>query len=256
MERIDEELAVKDPPFLIGLHGNMGTGKTYLASHLADPSSPVVHRPNGKPEVWSHMYFAMGIKRLLNTRLQITGDKAYDRTLYSIHQALIEILGGNPLFGAPRYNDLIQTVYEIQELPVDPNAEKHRDFMQQVGAKIRAHNKNAWVNYIHKKIQEEDSRPEPLVVVLSDVRYKNEADLIKAYGGMLIKLTADADTILDRLLDRDGEVPTKEQVQHESEAYKPDDSEFDLVLDTTNRDVIDLVMQVRSAYNNRRFANA
>lgn len=61
---------------------------------------------------------------------------------------------------------------------------KDRVLLQMLGSEIRNMKVDAWANFVMKRINAEA----PLRVVIDDMRYLNEADILKEHGFVLIKL--------------------------------------------------------------------
>ena len=61
---------------------------------------------------------------------------------------------------------------------------KNRSLLQMLGSRVREMEMDAWANYVLKQINAEV----PLRAVIDDMRYLNEADLLKDNGFTLIKL--------------------------------------------------------------------
>lgn len=63
-----------------------------------------------------------------------------------------------------------------------------REIMIKVGQFFRQFDKLFWVKRVFERIQ---ALPKETVAVITDVRFKNEADFIKQHGGILIRLERD-----------------------------------------------------------------
>ena len=96
----------------------------------------------------------------------------------------------------------------------DTNPEKYREFCQDHGAKMRAKDKDYWLNQwytlvrdIQKQERNEDN-PSPYLVISDDVRYENELNAIRKNGGLALYLQPG---------DRTLEGASEEWRKHESE---------------------------------------
>lgn len=79
-----------------------------------------------------------------------------------------------------------QTDGSLKETPIEHLAgQTPRSIMIHIGKAYRAVNENFWVNKLQAKMQPH------IVNVISDVRFKNEADWIKDHGGHIIRLERD-----------------------------------------------------------------
>jgi hypothetical protein len=240
-----DDLKAFDPsqPIVLGFAGGYCTGKTSTANIIAPPARMMpIDDEQTYSIVWDHLYFALPLYRFASIRQDIHGQHARDRMHYEIHAALLDVLGESPLYGAPGYNDFVQMVYEIAEYPC-PTDTKPRSFLQYVGTDImRAYDEDVWVNWMDRKIKnehrnflwehrevdpccehscanEELDRPQPLYgVVLSDCRFRNEAELVvNQPNGILIKFTVSPEEAERRQVDRDGYAMSDEQKSHSSE---------------------------------------
>ncbi len=96
----------------------------------------------------------------------------------------------------------------------DENPEGYRDYCQTHGAGQRANNPDHWVDKWFNDIkmiraQEVDNAEQPLLVLVDDVRYQNEVDILRKNGGVVCFVKHGL---------RDIEDPQGEWRRHESEA--------------------------------------
>jgi len=71
---------------------------------------------------------------------------------------------------------------------------KDRVLLQMLGTKIREIEADAWVNYVMKQVNTEA----PLRCVIDDMRYLNEADILRENGFILVKLQCSTNVRLNR----------------------------------------------------------
>lgn len=64
----------------------------------------------------------------------------------------------------------------------DKKTPRSRDVLQRVGVAMRDVQENIWCEYVLKNISEGQD------VVISDVRFPNEVEMIKEYGGKIIRV--------------------------------------------------------------------
>lgn len=272
---------------VVGLAGQAGVGKTVTAEALA-PTAQVVTlscscshgmqdhlddpdvwpcrecdciRFNCEGQIlWTHYFFALPIYRIVTARQKIEGKNARDRMLYEIHEGLLDLFGRNPLYSAIKhYDDFVQLVHYIASIPCEPAGEKARTFMQEFGSLCREYDDEVFVNWIRRKVNDnyrafQQEYPDHVYpglksgVVLSDVRFSNEAEMIGTYPlGSLFCLTARPDVRYRRLEERDGHVLTEDQANHESEqsltTIHP--NLFTKVIDTSEFTIKDQVAYVK-----------
>lgn len=240
----------EDFPIVLGLSGGIATGKTSAANMLAPPAQVVTDNPI----LWTHLYFAIPLYKMATARQKITGEDVFDRQCYEIHDILVDLFKGYIT-----YDELVDAVYEIVNMDCPPEG-KPRTFLQEVGTNIcRKFDHDCFVKWMNRKIKEEFIRFEQeqdrleeihdltnpdeafyrkiLGVVVSDVRFPNEAEFIKNHpNGVLVKLTARPEIIQERTLNRDGAVPSKTQSSFASETAVdtiPEDW-FDSIIDTSD----------------------
>lgn len=242
-------------PIVLGLAGRALTGKTVVGKAFA-PEGQIFNpeRINGLQIFWNHIYFALPLYKMASAMINIEGEKEFDRKQYSIHEVLLELFGKNPLYGAPQYDVLTSLVHKVSLFPC-PKDEKPRTFLQQVGTMCREIDSECFVHwaqrmahtlhreYLHElnTLQEDHPeswiKPTPFGVVLSDVRFINEAAMIKDEPkGILIKFVADEATVKERAYARDGMILTPEQASHESERQVDEIPEewFTKIIDSSN----------------------
>lgn len=263
-----------DFPIVLGLAGEAATGKTVTANGLA-PAARVV-KGDEEGIYWEHLYFAMPLYQMSNARQTIEGDRAFDRILYQIHNTLLEVWPG-PAAGAPPYDELIEMVFKIAEYPC-PKEGKPREFLQHVGTDIcRDYDPDCWVAWMKQKVQREfaswrlENRPQfnysldpeeiapdevidrmeeevmKYGVVISDCRFPNEAEWIHNHpNGILVKLEATDEVLIERQLERDGAVMTESQKSHASElgVSQIPLEWFDHIMDTSEMSVKEQVYAV------------
>lgn len=63
----------------------------------------------------------------------------------------------------------------------------------------RAEDEDHWVNITAGEIEDIERENETDVVVVTDIRFGNEADMIRSFGGLLLQVTASRDTLKERL---------------------------------------------------------
>lgn len=200
---------------VIGFCGKKGAGKDTAADALLE-------------EGWARVRFSQSLK-------EITADAFDIKPLFLEDAAFKDVEFDEPI--RVTKHDVLTL---CEKLPLDINNSKEleimldmvgrefktpRELLQYVGTDI-VRNKvdvNGWVKIAQTKIKEWFDRGENVVV--TDVRFPNEADVITQLGGQLVKI------------DRKQEIVDT----HESEKQ---DFNVDLILDN-NEDIYDLHKKVR-----------
>jgi len=267
-----------DQPIVLGFAGGYCTGKTSTANGIAPPvrigfSEGKQH--TGSRIIWDHLYYALPLYRMATARQSIEGEQARQRMLYEIHATLLDVFGNNPLYGAPKYDELVRMANEIATYPC-PKEGKPRSFLQHVGTDIiRVYDDDAWVKWMDRKIKENhrkflwehreiepccehdcdnpvenlDEIPPMYGVVISDCRFRNEAQLIAEHpNGVLLKFTVDPEEAARRQYERDGYSMNGTQKEHKSEHQLDGIPEewYTKVIDTTEMKLSEQVNMVKN----------
>lgn len=106
-----------------------------------------------------------------------------------------------------------------------------RDALIYHGNKLRNLNPDVWINYVKNRIDFSDLA-ENDIIIIPDVRYKNEAKFIKDNNGILIRLNRDASPKINNISETD--------LDH----YK----DFDYIIDN-NYTLDDLYAEIRLIFN-------
>jgi len=215
----------KEHPIILGLAGKAATGKTSVAESIVPKGTIAIASDR---MVWDHVFFALPLYELANIKKNIEGINKNNRQLFSIHQTVFDIYGGNAMGNIPSYEDFTSLVNEIHSLPIEPEGVKPRTFLQTAGDMCRRYDENCfskWAidkakklfrTYTNTDLYEENESP--MCVIISDVRFLNEAEIIlNQPNGILICYEASEQTRNERLLKRDGRLMTEEQSSHKSE---------------------------------------
>lgn len=238
-------------PAIVALAGQAGTGKTITASELT-PQGQISMSEHGF--YWDKYTLARPIYEIVSILQTVEGNRRQDRVYYGIHEVLLDLFGRNPLYGAPSYDKLVRLVESFGSAKIQMEG-KPRSFMQHVGATCRAVDPDCFVrrlkNAAYQAVLSEDLYGGlPLVALVDDMRYYNEAEFIKNLpNGVLIRLDASPEVRSRRLYERDGVHMTEEQMSHESEtslATIPEEW-FDVIINTDDLSVEEQVEVVKQA---------
>jgi dephospho-CoA kinase len=235
-----------EKPIVVGLAGKALTGKTSAAEAIV-PKARIINSENGM--VWDHIYFALPLYELASVRKMVSGSRAMTRQMYGIHDTLYDLFGGSPIANVPVYEEMVQLVRNVYDLPIEPEGIKPRSFLQKAGDLCRAQyidcfadwaiNKARSIHFEYVRSLQEDVEPLPMSVIISDVRMLNEAEAIKNHeNGILVCYTASEEVRRDRMMQRDGMLMTDEQLNHISELQMDEVcSMADLVMDTDDKSI-------------------
>lgn len=262
-----------DMPVVLGLAGGYATGKTSTANAFA-PKGRII-QPGQRHEMnifWDHLYFAMPLYRMASAARDMDGPLALDRLRYEVHKTIIEAFNESPLYGGPGYHELVEMVEAIVRIPV-PDEGKPREFLQKVGTDIgRAYDQNIWVRWMRREIMQKFytfshenkrqdpccdhnctspllDRPEPRYgVVLSDCRFANEVNLVKAFPEhVMIKFVSNGDKVLELDEKRGSRTMSPEQATHTSELGLTEvpDKEYDAIIDISDLSLEEQVKETK-----------
>jgi dephospho-CoA kinase len=239
-------------PIILGLAGKAAVGKTSVAEEVVPKAQINV---SNSDMIWDHIFFALPLYEMASAKKDIVGLREKERQLYSIHNIVYEIYGSSALGNIPDYNEFVELVNNIYNLPLDSYESKPRSFLQKVGDMCREYDSDCFAKwatkkatYLHKnylKSFEFEDEASPFCVIISDVRFLNEAKAIKDMpNGILVCYEASESVRNERLFNRDGRYMTKEQINHQSEQQIDLISEIsDLVINTDNLSIKDQAKQ-------------
>lgn len=236
---------MSDSPIIIGLSGQAGTGKTSVAEGIVPKGRLNIENSNF---IWDHIFFALPLYELASIRTTVRGLRQKERQLYAIHNVVYDLYGGSPIGDIPDYDDLVELVYDIYSLPIEYDI-KPRSFLQQAGDLCRNLDPDCFANWAIRKAKKmhqeylnglsEDAEKLPFIVIISDVRFMNEAKAIKSTdNSILINFMASEGVRHERLFGRDGYLMSDEQKSHSSENEMHLVQEIsDVIIDTDNMNV-------------------
>lgn len=210
----------KEQPIIIGLAGKAGSGKTSVAEHLV-PKGSIDTSMHGMK--WDHIFYALPLYELSSIKRSIMGINQNNRQLYAIHDVLFDLYGGSPLGTMPGYEDIVDRTKQIYSLSIEPEGYKPRSFLQKAGDICRngfedcfskwGVSKSLKLYQSYCKSLSEEEEELPFAVIISDVRYLNEAEkILNQPNGIVICFDAEQQTLDDRILKRDGILDRKSVV--------------------------------------------
>ncbi|MEY4334247.1 MAG: hypothetical protein RLZZ196_2990 [Bacteroidota bacterium] len=222
-----EKKYLKDHPIILGLAGRAGSGKTSAAEALCPKGSM---QTTSSGIIWEHIFHALPLYELASIKKNIKGFNADSRKLYAIHEVLFEIYGKSTLGLIPSYEIFVEKVKEIFNLSIEPEGTKPRSFLQKAGDICRDDYAECFCHWVTIKsmelyrkninnlLREDGNQDTPICVIVSDVRFENEAlSILKQPNGIIITYEASDDVLRDRIFKRDGVYMTDEQLNHNSE---------------------------------------
>lgn len=255
----------KHQPIIIGLAGKAGSGKTSVAEHIVPKGSVEVVKNGIK---WDHIFYALPLYEMASIKKNIKGFNELDRKKYAIHEVLYDLYGGSTLGNMPSYEEMYQMVQNIYSMQIEEEGTKPRTFLQKAGDICREHHKDCFAqwaiikshkiyrNYLKNITEEENANP--MAVLISDVRYLNEAQhILKQPNGFVICFDASKDTLDDRLYKRDGKLMSQEHSSHRSEnEIEQVKGISSLVINTDNMTVEEQAEETLKALKIKEHSNA
>ena len=209
-------------PIILGISGLAGTGKTSVAEAIV-PKGRITTESD---MIWDHIFFALPLYELASIKTNVRGLRQRDRQLYEIHNVLYDLYGGSPISNVPDYEDLTKLVHDIYNLPIEYDM-KPRTFLQKAGDLCRQLRQDCFATWAIAKANKlykeylrttDEENQLPFVVIISDVRFLNEAHTILAQeNGTLLNFSASDNVRFQRLMQRDGYLMSEEQRKHKSE---------------------------------------
>lgn len=200
---------------IIGISGKIGSGKNYLAEKLMQEFENMGHTT-------AEGSFAAGLRAELNRMIQTikveilegsNGSAILDKLsqLYKLETTEAELL----------YSCMVNDIVHIDGLNANSRTESIRRALQILGTDIRRkHNNNYWVELFFKHVPEAD------FILVTDVRFPNEADGVVESGGVLIRIDMPQHVIDERISQRDGLKYSESALNHPSEIALDDYKQF------------------------------
>lgn len=215
----------KNQPILIGLAGKAGSGKTSVAENIVPKGSIETVKYGIK---WDHIFYALPLYEMASIKKNIKGFNEKRRKKYAIHDVLYDLYGGSTLGDIPEYEKLTSMVEEIYSMPIEPEGVKPREFLQKAGDICREVSADCFArwavmkssriyrSYINHLTEEDDAHP--MSILISDVRYPNEAKhILKQPNGIVVCFDASTETLNERIMKRDGKLMDVQHSLHPSE---------------------------------------
>jgi dephospho-CoA kinase len=244
-----KHMETQEHPIIIGLCGKAGTGKTSVANLIVPSRTIKNDAANGI--IWDHTFFALPLYEMASIKRMTKGELSQERILFQMHEVLLDLFGRSPAYGAPSYDDFIQVVKDISDIPMPINDDiKPRSFLQEAGKLCRDKNEDCFVQWAKRRSyqraasllsseNDENETYQNYACIISDVRYVNEAEMIASHpNGILIRFDASNDIRMDRLYNRDGYRMSEEQLNHKSERVEDIPEEwFDAVVNSDTMNV-------------------
>lgn len=215
-------------PILVGMSGKISSGKDSIGEAIMNKLVP------------SHVQLSFG--QVLKTELNFIIEQILKNTNYSFDQMKVD-MGMEEKF-RPQGTEVLNALVMDKRDGLLVDAWTKTPGVR-VGAQVmatgirREQNENYWIDQVENLIE---SHPDEAVLV-TDVRFPNELDLIHRLGGYSVRLDVDPEVQRTRLFNRDGHsiIP-----QHISETALDDRDDFFIRVDNSTRPFDEVVEEICS----------
>lgn len=224
---------------IIGISGKIGSGKNYLAEKLIQELTSLGYTT-------SEASFAAALRSELNRMIKTIKVDYIDavpfkQTIHHMSDIYSMTLGEAALMHAL----LIDDVVEYGDFNANSRTEGVRRALQILGTDIRRKNDNDyWVKEFHRTVPDSD------FILVTDVRFPNEADSVVEHEGIMIRLEVSQDVINERVQGRDGLQYSADALAHPSETALDNYEKFDIIVND-KFDVSHIVNSILAKINNR-----
>jgi cytidylate kinase len=204
---------------IIGVSGKIGTGKNYLAQKISTHLRSMGYTT-------SEGSFAQSLKQELDEIIKFLNASFKNGTDYNSH---IADFSKKIKMSQKDIKMLIEIIEKDVKNDSAVNAHSRkksiRVALQRLGTEVRrSKDEDYWVKAFHKDLPKTD------FVLVTDVRFPNEADSIKDKNGIVIRLEIPEEVIAERVQHRDGIQYPEDVKQHPSETSLDDYPRFDLIV--------------------------
>jgi cytidylate kinase len=223
---------LRDKPYrFLAMSGHLGSGK--------DTVAPLLVRHFGGTPV--HEFFAEPLKdeinqviRLIYKSYNVMHARSSVATVMKVGDMRQSIRVVRALYDDVK-NGVVKTAYD--------RTPSTRDALQLWGTEVRrAENPDYWVDKaMNSSIRALSSADgDDNAVYVTDARFTNELDAVRALGGLVIRLEVGREEQGRRILKRDGTVVTDEMRNHISETEADHYPHFDVVMDTDGKTPVEI----------------
>ena len=204
---------------IIGISGKIGSGKNYLAEQLIKE----FHKLGYTTEEAS---FASSLRNELNRIIKTIKVDVIDNVPYDeIIKHVQDIHRMDTSDAQTLFEIIVDDVVNIEGLNAYSRTESIRRALQYLGTDIRRKTDNEyWVKAFHKSLPNAD------FIIVTDVRFPNEADSIIQNDGVMVRLEISQDLINERIKNRDGLKYSEEALTHPSELALDDYEQFAYII--------------------------
>lgn len=216
---------------LIAISGKIASGKTTVSKHLIN---------NHKYEMYA---LATPIKAFANwwkeyceliNKPGVSEEEGINK-MYEFRQLALDLTLGNQREAMLVEKELVGGIlphFHNIDWSVEKN-DSQRKLLQQIGQRLREKiSPTIWIDYCIRKALGPPEAPEATdkLVVIDDIRYRNEADAFKKAGFTMVRLNVSEKVQEDRVKKLYGEV-TDDKFNHVSETDLDTYDGFDITID-------------------------
>lgn len=220
-------------PRLVVLSGRKASGKDTLA--------PAVMSAFGHDNP-TYLSFADPLKDEVDLFIQACREAA---SRDEASQKIAALDGVDPMTSAER-STLVDILYDTSQDPAE-HARSHSvnavRALQYYGTEVRrTADPNYWVEKARTSARKALARGS--ACVFTDARFPNEVTGLKQEGAFTIRLEVSPEVQKERLLGRDGHIPTQYTLGHSSETALDGFTGFDVIVDTSHRTPEEIVDEI------------
>lgn len=220
---------------IIGISGKIGSGKNYLSEKVKEELAKMGYST-------SEASFAATLKDELTSIIKTINVSFLDNESADITiSKMISLYNLTNKEASLLYELIIEDLKNHKSLNGYSRTENIRRALQYLGTDVRrSQDEQYWVKACLSSVSETD------FVLITDVRFPNEADAIIASGGVMIRLEVSDDVIKERVKNRDGFKYSDSALTHPSEVALDNYDKFSFYVN----EIFDAKQIVSSIINN------
>lgn len=204
---------------IIGVSGKIGSGKNYLSEQLIKELNKLGYST-------TEASFASSLRNELNRIIKTIKVDTIDGVEPSQIISNIKTIHKMDTTDAEElYNILVEDILRVDGLNAHSRTESIRRALQYLGTDVRRKTDNEyWVKEFHRTVPHAD------FILVTDVRFPNEADSVVEHKGIMLRLEVSPEIILERIQSRDGLKYSADALNHPSELALDEYDKFDYVI--------------------------
>jgi dephospho-CoA kinase len=199
--------------------GKCGSGKSTVSDYLVEKYNfkrysfaEAVKSIGREIETTRNMHSSTVLRAKIEELIKSAGaDSVSETKIFQAISKMSEYKAANPtkrIWGACQCLKYVFT-------GIKPEMVKNRGLLQNIGMYFRQDvDQDVWVKFLYKKINSESKNKS---VAIDDARFQNELNYFKGKQYKVIRVVCDIEKRKERMMSRDGQIPTESQMGHISE---------------------------------------